>query len=216
MISSRLLTAALTTLAIAASASAVTFTTDFDSGSFDATTFANGDFSFHNGVYTTLEDNDGPIDGSNQWQIDTDSDAANGVVVSDPTLRNYGTAPSVSYALNAVDQSVLIVFNEAVDITGFSVTLDNSTFGNPFASSIDFVNGATVSYSETINQFTPGLVVNVGSAFNVKSIALPGGAYYDNLSFTYAATAIPEPSTYAALVGAAGLALAITRRRRQK
>jgi PEP-CTERM motif len=110
---------------------------------------------------------------------------------------------------------VLITFAYDVDIQSFSVTLDNSTFGD-FGRSIDFVNGATVAFSQSIDQSTSGLVVNVGAVSGVRAIVLPTTAFYDDLAISYTASAIPEPSTYAALAGAAGLALAITRRRRQK
>jgi MYXO-CTERM domain-containing protein len=204
-------------LALAASASAATFSTDFDSlptGS-AASLFENGEFSFHNGFYAPTTDSFGDaIPGSDQWQIDTASDASFPLLVVDPSTLGFGAAPSGSNALNGADQTVLIVFNQLVDITGFSVTLDNSTFGDLSARSIDFVNGSTVQFSANTDQTVPGLVVNVASVSGVRSIVLPTTAYYDNLSFTATASTIPEPSTCAALAGLAGLALATTRRRR--
>lgn len=217
---SRLLSAAIAASALGLScASAASFSTNFDSqpdGSL-ASLFANADFSFHNGFYGPLQDGFGDdIPGSDQWQIDTQSDLdfPLTVVETGAVLGGYGDAPSTPNALNGVDQSVLIVFNQLVDITNFSVTLDNSSFGNLFASPIDFVDGTTLVASAPADQTVPGLVVNVASASGVTIIVLPAGAYYDNLSFDYAPSAIPEPSSFAALAGLAGLALAASRRRR--
>ena len=216
----RLLSASVAATALAVSAvSAASFSTNFDNqpdGTL-ASVFSNADFSFHNGVFGPLKDGEGlNIPGSDQWQIDVASDTSFPltVVETGAVSGGYGDAPSSPNALNGVDQTVLIVFNQFVDITNFSVTLDNSTFGNLSATSSDFVNGATVVVSNPADQTVSGLVVNVGSAFGVKTIALPAGAYYDNLSFDYTVSAIPEPSSFAALAGLAGLALAASRRRR--
>jgi hypothetical protein len=217
MSSLRLLVGSLAASSLALTASAATFSTNFDSlpaGSL-ASLFSNSDFSFHNGFFGPIQDGEGlDIPGSDQWQIDADSDAAFPLMVIDTDLAGYGAAPSGLNALNGVDQSVLIVFTQLVDITSFSVTLDNSTFGNLFATDIEFVTGATSVANQASDQSVPGLVVNVASANGVLAIVLPAGAYYDNLSFNYTASAIPEPSSYAALAGLAGLALAASRRRR--
>jgi hypothetical protein len=217
---SRLLSAALAAASLGLScASAASFSTNFDSqpdGSL-ASLFANADFSFHNGLFGPLQDGFGDdIPGSEQWQIDTqaDLDFPLAVIATGAVPGGYGAAPSTPNALNGVDQSVLLVFNQRVDITNFSVTLDNSAFGNLFASPITFVDGGTVIASSPADQTVPGLVVTTASAIGVKMIVLPAGAYYDNLSFDYTASAIPEPSSFAALAGLASLALAATRRRR--
>jgi hypothetical protein len=215
MTTTRSLATLIASLALAASASAVTFSTDFDgqaAGSL-ASLFANGDFSFHNGSYLPLTDSFGDnIAGSDQWQIDTASDASFPLQVLNTVDAGYGVAPSGTNALNGRDQTVLIVFNEVVDITGFTVTLDDSTLGDLSSRSIDFVNGVTLQSSQTTDQTTRSLVVNVASVSGVRTIVLPTTALYDNLGFTYT-TAIPEPSAYAALAGLSVLALAAIRRR---
>jgi hypothetical protein len=218
MKSTRFLASLAAMLAVAAPASALTFSTSFDSATDGAlaSTFDTADLSFHNGVFIPLTDGFGdPIPGSNQWQIDADSDTNFPVVVSNPLNFSYGAAPSGLLALNVIDQTVLITFAYDVDIQSFSVTLDNSSFGDLFATNIDFVNGATVAFSMPVDQTSPGLIVNVGSVSGVRAIALPTTAFYDDLSISFTAAAIPEPSTYAVFAGLAGLALALVRRRRR-
>jgi len=219
MKSTRILACLAALFAVAGSASAVTFTTNFDSATDGAlvSTFNTSDLSFHNGVLRPIQDGDGvDIPGSEQWQIDAASDITFPVVVSNPFNLGYGNAASGSLALNVIDQSVLIRFAYDVDIQSFSVTLDNSTLGNVIPTSIDFVNGANVALSQVIDQTTAGLVVNIGAVSGVRSIVLPTTAFYDNLSISYTtSSAIPEPSSYAALAGLAGLGLALVRRRRK-
>lgn len=213
----RLLAASVAAAALAASASAAAFSTDFEPAGSEtlASLFTNSDFSFHNGFYAPVQDEFGDdIAGSDQWQIDVASDADYPLHVVATADMGYGAAPSGAYALNVVDQSVLIVFNQLVDISSFSVTLDNSAYGNLFATSIDFVNGATVLQSVATDQTVAGLVVNVGAVSGVRAIALPSAAYYDNLVINYTASAIPEPSSFAALAGAGALGLVALRRRR--
>ena len=217
MKSTRILACLAALFAVAGSASAVTFTTNFDTAT-DGTlvsTFNTSDLSFHNGVLRPIQDGDGiDIPGSEQWQIDATSDIDFPVIVSNPLNLGYGSAPSGTLALNVIDQSVIIRFASDVDIQSFSVTLDNSTFG--YNTSIDFVNGANVALSQVIDQATAGLVVNIGAVSGVRSIVLPATAFYDNLSISYTtSSAIPEPSSYAALAGLAGLGLAVVRRRRK-
>jgi len=204
-------------VALASTVSAASFSTNFDSqpaGSL-ASLFATANVAFHNGVRDTVLDSEGAeIAGSEQWQIDTASNATSPLTVSNPSTQDYGAAPSGTNALNGLDQAILLVFTQAMDITGFSVTLDNSTFGNLFATNIEFVNGATVLATLPTEQFTAGFMVTGGSAMGVTAIVLPAGAYYDDLAFNYEVSAIPEPSSFAALAGLAGLALAASRRRR--
>lgn len=215
---SRLLAVSAASAALAVSASAITFSTDFDSATAGdlASLFNTADLSFHNGVYAPIQDGEGiDIDGSDQWQIDTASDIDFPVFVDNPLSLDYGAAPSGLLALHVIDQTVIIHFAYLVDITSFSVTLDDSTYGNLSATSIDFVNGATVAFSESIDQTVPGLAVNVGAVSGVRSIVLPTTAFYDNLSIEFTASAIPEPSAFASFAGVAGLGLALYRRRRR-
>lgn len=215
---SRIFTSLAVTFSVVASASALTFSTNFDSSIDGApvSTFNTADLSFHNAFKAPLQDSDGiDIPGSEQWQIDAASDIDFPVIVSNPLNYGYGSAVSGTLALNVIDQSVLIRFASDVDIQSFSVTLDNSSFGNLIPTSIDFVNGANVALSESIDQTAAGFVVNIGAVSGVRSIVLPTTAFYDNLSITYTTSAIPEPSSYAALAGLAGLGLALGRRRRK-
>lgn len=214
----RLLAASAAIVALAGSASALTFSTNFDGGSAGdpASALNTADFSFHNGIHAPLQDEFGDdIPGSSQWQIDAASDAAFPVFVDNPANSGYGAAPSGALSLQVIDQTVLIRFAYDVDITAFSVTLDNSGFGNLFNSSINFVNGASVLAGIDVDQTVPGFQASLsGPVSGVRTIVLPTTAFYDDLSFSFTASAVPEPSTYAAIAGGALLGFAAWRRRR--
>lgn len=213
-----LLAAVLLAGATAAVADPLTYSFNFDSATGSpalASQFDTGAVSFHNAMWAASKDADGiDIAGTEHWQIDTVSDASFPVTVENPLDYDRGAAPSGDFALQALWQPVILSFDQTLDLTNFSVTLDNDTYGLSNVT-IDFVSGATIVGQITIDQTTPGFTATLASISGVTGIVLASGAFYDNLSFTATASAVPEPSTYAALIGAAGLGWGVWRRRRQ-
>lgn len=141
--------------------------------------------------------------------------SAGSIVIGNPSLAGYG-APIAGNALNAVDSPVLLSFGSAQDIGSFGVTLDNSTFGTPFGTFVEFYDANDILIGSIgVDQTVAGYAVaDLGTYANVSKILLPSGAFYDNLSFTAnSAAAVPEPGR-ATLLGL-GLAVAFLRRRRK-
>jgi len=172
---------------------------------------AAGMVSFVNAVYAPLLDGFGdPIPGSERWMPDP-APATPAVVVEDPSTYAYGPAPSVANALNALWQPVLMQFANPVRLDAFSVTLDNSTYGNLSLVSLLFLDAAgTVLKSMDIDQTIPGLTVAEGPVSGaVSSVLLPSGAFYDDIGFT----AVPEPATWTLLAGGLLLLSCAVRRR---
>lgn len=150
-----------------------------------------------------------PIPGSEAYR--PDPEPFDVVRATNPSAVGYGAAPSPSNALDALDQGVLLTFDTPLDLSLFSVTLDQSAFGFPGTFDIVFqdASGHALQLLPT-QQSVPGFVASVTATISgVSSIYLPGGAFYDNLGFT----TVPEPS--ALLLGGlalAGLALRLVRR----
>jgi autotransporter-associated beta strand protein/T5SS/PEP-CTERM-associated repeat protein len=120
---------------------------------------------------------------------------------------------------------------DLLSITGsLSIT---ATSGSPFAINLTSLLGnntagpvinfnSTQNYSYTIATTTSGITGFSPSAFTLNTAgftnALNGGTWSlaqsgNNLNLHFTASAIPEPSTYAAIFGAAALALAAYRRK---
>jgi len=157
--------------------------------------------------YSEFDEWGDPVAGSEAWLVDNSYT----VTVEDPSVSGWGAAPSGSLALDARDQPVLLNFDAPIDLYSFSVTLDNSSYGNLMAQSILFYDAANqLVGSIAIDQAVPGFVAqSSGLIANVSKIVLPSSALYDNV------TIVPEPQTWTllALAGAA-LGLAAYRRRR--
>ena len=197
------------------SATAQTFSFNFDSvasGTF-ASSFNTPAFSFHNATYIASVDEFGdPIPGSEHWQIDTVSDTDFPVTVDTITDWETSAAYTDGNALNAQWQSVIVLFDQAYNLTDFSVTLDSDTFG--FTQTIDFLSGESISDQVSIDQSVPGFIATLNSAGSITGFVLPSSGYYDNLTFTI--SAVPEPSTWPLLAGVASLAFVTTRRGRRQ
>lgn len=220
MNSTRLLRLALaaTGLAAAAALHAQTFTFDFDavpSGT-AVNSFAPSGVSFHQAYFAPSLDGFGdPILGSEHWQIDPLNDPLFPVLAENPADYTYGAAPSGTNALNALWQPVLIRFDQAYDLQAFATTLDNSTFGDLSPASIWFVTDTGTVGQLSYDQTSPGLLVSTSGTYaGITGIVLGSGAFYDNVSISL--VAIPEPSTWALLLGGASLGAVFVRRWRTR
>lgn len=183
------------------------FTMNFDSQAdgTNANLFAPVGLSIVYGVYEPDLDIEGdPIPGSESWREDITAPA---VLVQEPqSFYGRGLAPSIPNALDAVFQPVLLLFDTPFDLTSFSITLDNDTFGTN-ESVLFYDNANTLVHSAPVDQTVAGVQVNVGAIGSVSKVVLPSGALYDNVS------AVPEPSS--ALLLLSGLAAGLMRRGRR-
>jgi hypothetical protein len=194
-----------------AAAPAQAFTLDFEGAGTTAQSFAPAGLTIGYGVYVPYLDGFGdPILGSEHWELDL---SAPPVPVGNPNDVGFGLAPSGVKALDARDGAVLLVFDAPVSFTGFSATLDNSTFGNLIATNVEFFGADNALLaSVAVDQTIPGVMASAGALSGVKTIVLAPTAFYDNISFTgFSATPVPEPGS--ALVGVACLGLIAMRRR---
>lgn len=166
--------------------------------------------SFHYGVLLpNLDEYGDPIPGTDRWQIDV---TAPGVTVQNPDLfYGRGPAPSLSNALDSVFSPTLMLFGTPQELGSFSLTLDNDTLGTPGLFIEFYASGLmtdTLLASLPIDQLTPGSIASIGALSGVDKIVLPGGALYDNVSFSV----VPEPAT-GALLGLGVLGLIFRRRK---
>lgn len=147
-----------------------------------------------------------PIPGTLRWRADASAPA---VVVENPELYGRGQAPSPDNALNALWQPVLVLFPQPFDLTTFSVTLDNDSFGlngtlpgfSDVAIQFLDVNGAVLA-SIPVDQTQPGFRAEAGPVGAVDSILLPAGAFYDDLRLA----PIPETGLWPVVAGLGALA----------
>lgn len=155
------------------------------------------------GMTEEILDEMGAETGRSRWVFDP---APLDPITADPASEGYGPSGS---SLNAFNQTVLISFGTAFNLTNFSIFMDASAFGS--SSSVEFydVNDNLITMLDAF-----GLVPNyevTGSGINgVSKIVLPAGAFFDDM--TLEGSAVPEPSALA-LAGLAGLALVGRRRR---
>jgi hypothetical protein len=156
------------------------------------------------------------IANTEKWQIDTDNNNLFPVSVENPLLNGYGAAPSGSNALDARWQPVLMHFSSTQNLNSFSVTLDNSSFGDLSQSMLYFLDSSkTIIGQLSFDQTVLGLIVNLSSPLNgVQEILLSSGAFYDNIRFENTVTAVPLPATFPLLLSALGTLGFIRRYRR--
>jgi len=182
---------------------------NFDGPGDDSSDFAPLHLTIGYGELVPILDEFGdPVAGTDHWEL-----IGEFVPVNDPSAVGYGAAPSGIKALDARDGVVLIVFEDPWDLSGFSTTLDNSTFGALFDTQIEFYDADhNLLFAQSIDQTVPGLQVNITNPalVGVKTIVLPGNAYYDDINIQ----AVPEPTTWA-LMGV-GLAFVLYRMRRPR
>lgn len=201
---------AATTVLVASAANAQSYLLNFDAGL--SGSLANNQsplgLNFQPGALLPNLDQFGdPIPGTDRWQIDITAPA---VTVVNPNFYGRGNAPSIANALDGVFGPTLMLFSSPQDLSSFSVTLDNDTFGTPGLNIEFYASGLTTDTllgTLPINQLTPGFLANYGALFGVDKIVLPGGALYDNVSFTV----VPEPAI-GALFGLGILGVILRRR----
>ncbi len=194
---------AATTVLLASAANAQSYLLNFDAGLSGslANAQAPSGLSFHYGELQDVTDEFGDPTGISNWGIDLTAPA---VTVQNPNFYGYGDAPSLQNALDCVFSPTLVLFTTPVDLSSFSITLDNSSFGTLGLLNIEFYRSAvsgpdTLLASLPIDQTVPGFLASIGAISGVDKIVLPSGALYDNLS----ASVVPEPAT----VGLLGLGL---------
>jgi len=189
---SQIVKTSLLMLAISAAQSATAATLNFDGVSPGSN--ANSDpvalnlgVTFNNAVWLASQDSDGlDIPGSEHWQNDTGS-----VSVENTLANGWGVAASGQNALDARWSPVLMHFASATELTGFSVTLPDSSYGNLAPVDILFLDGSgRTLFDLSFLQGQPLATVALPAALHaVKDILLPSGTMYDNL--TVAAVPVP-------------------------
>ena len=126
-------------------------------------------------------------------------------------------AATVSGGLKGTTQSTSGLFNSAYDQfpsgSGLSVLSNDQGFVtfNKSDTSTSAFNSVTITFpSSSASSYLPTI-----SSANAGFVNVGGGAGVDIGSYSYTYSAVPEPSTYAAIAGALGLGYAVYRRRRQ-
>ena len=213
----KLALATIASVAVTQGAAAATLTLNFDnvaSGA-NANTAVPTGISFFNAAYLNdLDEYGDEILHTEKFRIDPT--ATDPVVVLNPSTVDYGPAPSANNALDARWSPLLMHFNTAINLTAFSVTLDNSTYGDLSLQHLLFLDANKSILGELVlDETQPGFVGNwTGDLHGVQEILLPSSAFYDNLSITSPAT-VPLPAALPLLMSGFGLLGGLGRLRRR-
>ena len=157
-----------------------------------------------------LDKNNQMIPGFTHWETYQNSD----IRVRNPQLIGAGIAPSGTNALDARSDQIYIQLGGEINLTSFSMQLDNSTFGFP-NSNLFFVDSLGKALSTVaFDQSQSGSIIISGAVNNVSGIILSGGKLYDNINIATVA-AVPEADTYAMLFVGLGVMGAVARRRKK-
>lgn len=183
-----------------------------------ATSAAPSGIAFYQAYYINdLDAGGAEIPNTEKYRIDAENNALYPVTLENPAVNDYGAAPSGTNAMDARSQAVLMHFDTVQNLNSFSVTLDNSPFGNPSQSALYFLDASkTIIGQVDFDQTIMGLIVNLSTPLNgVQEILLSSGAFYDNISFSSTSVApVPLPAAFPLLISALTMLGVFGRRRK--
>jgi hypothetical protein len=137
-------------------------------------------------------------------------------VAEDTFAYNGYTTASSPNALNAKQVAMWVAFDPTRFLNGvnqFGVTLDNDPFGDAIADMQLFDKNGTLLKTVTFDERIPGLRITLNLA-GIQSVLLPGGAFYDNLS--YSGQAVPEPGLLALFAAGSTSVVGLKLRRKRR
>jgi hypothetical protein len=186
----------------------------------------NGDGNAHNGTFNYW---DLAYDGAGATNVDGaalsggSGDLTDGVVASgiwSSVENGAGTGPYVGWtSVGVIDPLVTFFFAGSPTITSIAIHMDNSNFGGVYAPTAILLDGTPVT-------FTPPADGTIGFA-TISGLALTGGSHTlqfltqrgpDGQTWVFLSEvdffAVPEPATWAMMIGGIGLTGGMARRRR--
>lgn len=150
-------------------------------------------------------------------------DLTDGVIASSlwyNTENVAGTGPYVGWRQGFVsDPLITFNFNPGAIINSIAIHMDNSQVGGVFQPPSIFVDGAAVAFN-TLTPGTAGLVnitgLNLtGTSHTIQFLGQGNGAWTFISEVSFAGTsAVPEPASWALMIGGFGLVGVALRRRR--
>jgi len=174
----------------------------FDNAYYGAPVDANG-----NGIV----DGNGDLITTQAWRVDPT--VSSPVAVANTQAQGWGTAPSSPNALDATQSAILLHFAAPQDVSGFSFTLPDSTYGTLGSSEVDFLDATGQQLGAIIfTEGTPLALISLGGGpiLGVKDVVLASGTYYDNITIT----AVPVPAALPLMLSSMAGLFAFSRRRK--